>query len=158
MRRLCRLIAMSLGLVSLLGGMGCSTNGGGASPRDDDTVPPTIADFTLSPPELAEGWRGGSFTVEVRAEDDLRIGKVQARLTGPGASDAAITLTLIPGSDHRYRGVGTAPANTNVTGGANTYFVTAWAQDAAGNSSAVERSLSFTVPAPEAPLPPPTQW
>ncbi|HOF88062.1 MAG TPA: hypothetical protein PLZ36_08180, partial [Armatimonadota bacterium] len=77
-------------------------------------------------------------------------------ISGPGASGDAFPLAATtPG---RYQGEVPVPANTNSTGAAQTYYITVWAWDAEGNSGAARESLPVTVPAPEAPLPPPVAW
>ncbi|MHB9130730.1 MAG: hypothetical protein ACYDBB_06530 [Armatimonadota bacterium] len=149
------MILLSILLVDVLL-IGCASSGGGAPYQDTDHVPPVVSGFAVTPP--TRGWRGGDFTVEMHATDNIHIGSVYARVTGPYAGDSAITMSLISGSTDLYRGTGQAPANTNSNGTANTYHVAAWAVDDDGNSTTVDQSLSFTVPAPDGPLPPPGEW
>ena len=133
---------------------GCSSNGGGAPYVETDRVPPVVSDFAITPPN--GDWRAGSCAIELRATDNEGVTSVLASVSGPGAAGDVVSLTLVEGSADLYRGSGVAPPNTDGAGRTNTYWVTAWALDEAGNSTTVEESLSFTIPPPDAPLPPPS--
>ncbi len=133
---------------------GCSSSGGGAPYTPRDRTAPAVGEFTLVPPD--HGWRGGACGVTATATDNVGVTSVVARISGPGASgDAFQLMVTAPG---RYQGDVPVPANTNNTGQANTYYITVWAWDAEGNSGSALESLPVTVPAPEAPLPPPVAW
>jgi len=144
---------VSLGLVALL--MGCSSSGGGApyTPRDNEY--PVVSEFSITPPN--NGWRAGACQIQLRATDNVAVASVVARINGPDSSGDAVPLSLTPGSGGLYQGSGTVPANSNSNGQVNTYYVTAWAQDKAGNSTPVASSLTLSVPAPDGPVPPP-EW
>ncbi|MHB9022921.1 MAG: hypothetical protein ACYC7E_01915 [Armatimonadota bacterium] len=133
--------------------VGCSTSGGGAPFDPGDQIPPVITGFTIAPP--AGDWHAGPCIIEVHATDETSMGLVTARISGPNASGDPVILELVAGTADTYIGSGPVPANTNANGQPNTYWVTAWAADAEGNSSTVEQSLSFSVPAPDGPPPPP---
>jgi hypothetical protein len=119
-----------------------------------DPEMPMVSEFALTPP--ADGWRGGTCYVRLMATDNVKVKDVTARLTGPGAPTDAVVLSLVSGTVQYYQGSVTVPANTNADGKDNTYYVTAWAKDDAGNTTSVEQSLSFTVPGAETPPGPPT--
>lgn len=135
---------------------GCSTSGGGAQYDQGDVTPPTVGDFAISPPN--GGWRAGPCQVTLRADDNVKVASVIARIAGPGAGSDPIALTLETGTKDLYQGNIPVPANTNSDGTTNTYSITAWAIDAAGNSTAVDQSLTFTVPPADVPSPPPSAW
>jgi hypothetical protein len=153
-----KIFAYSVALASIIGiAGGCSSSGGGAPMIARDTTPPVITAFEISPPSA--GWRAGLCGIHITATDSTSsVESVTARITGPGSDGEAITLTPMLGAPGTYMGTGLVPANTNSDGTANSYFVTAWAQDPSGNSTTVAESLSFTVPAPDGPLPPPSSW
>ncbi len=133
---------------------GCQSNGGGAAFTEQDLVPPVVSGFTITAP--AGGWRAGACRVSLHATDNQQVTSVVARLSGPNAPTDPTALALVSGTADQYQGDVPVPANINSDGSPVTYYVTAWAIDNAGNSTSVENSLSFTVPAPEAPQPPPT--
>jgi len=135
---------------------GCHSSGGGAPFTEEDRVAPVVSDFTVEPP--ANGWRAGACRVTLRASDNQQVAGVVARLSGPNAPSDPTALALVAGTRDQYQGDVPVPANTNSNGVANNYFLTAWAQDNVGNSTSVAESVTFTVPAPEGPHPPPTDW
>ncbi len=146
-----RWIALT-GLVLLLAG--CSTSGGGAKLATKDTTAPVVSGFTIDPPR--GGWHAGTCALSLQATDDTGVTSVTARISGPNADAAPVALSLTSG--HTYTGTLTVPANVNSDGSDNTYLVTAWAMDAAGNTTPVDQSLAFTVPAPDGPPVAPTAW
>ncbi len=115
-----------------------------------------VSDFAITPPN--NGWRAGLCQITLTATDNKAVTSVVARISGTGASADPITLSEVANAPHHYQGSGKVPANTNSDGKANSYSVTAWAVDDAGNSTTVAQSLSFTIPAVEAPQAPPSDW
>lgn len=134
---------------------GCTSSGGGASYEARDTTPPSVANFAITPPDGS--WRGGTCQVAVTATDNDQVAQVVAGISGPGLN-TQVPLTKATSSSSSYQGGITIPANTNGDGRTNTYYVTAWAIDATGNSSTVTQSLSFTVTSPDGPPVGPPGW
>lgn len=143
-------------LVALCVCAGCSSSGGGAPFQDRDRVAPVVSDFSITPP--SGGWRAGTCQIRMRAWDNERIESVTARISGAGYLSDPIVLSLKAGTKDQYEGSSVVPPNLNSEGKAATYSITAWATDNASNSTAVPDSLTFAVPAPDAPLPPPSAW
>lgn len=131
---------------------GCSTSGGGAQLQVKDTTAPVVRDFAITPP--TGDWHAGPCSVSLQASDDVGVAEVTARISGPNANAAPVPLPCVGGA--AYAGTLPVPANVNSNGRDNTYQVTAWAVDAAGNTTPVAASLTFTVPASAGPPPPPT--
>jgi len=150
----CLLIGMSLCVLLWCGG--CSSSGGGAPYTEGDHTPPTLSDFSITPPQ--NGWRAGDCIIEVKATDNIKVASVSARVSGPNVDGGSVPLLPVTGTPNLYRGKAPVPANTDPNGMTNTYFVTAWATDNDGNSSTVDKSLMLTVPPPEAPPGSPGTW
>lgn len=133
---------------------GCTSSGGGASYEERDTIPPRITSFDITPP--AGDWRGGACQITVAATDNDAVADVMAGISGPGINTQ---VPLTGSAATSYVGSVSVPPNTHGDGKANTYYVTAWALDASGNSSTVTESLSFAIAAPEGPpIGPPVDW
>ncbi len=136
---------------------GCSSSGGGAAYTAPNTTPPTVSDFAITAPQ--NGWQAGNCIIQLRATDKAGVATVTATVSGPNINGGSVPMQLVSGSGNLYQGSVAVPSNVSATGITNTYFVTAWATDTAGNSTSVAQSLSFSIPPPQdAPVAPPSSW
>jgi len=135
-------IVLALGVVLLAG---C---GGGGGSGSSDSAAPTVSGVTISG---APKFSGGPITVSGHVSAGSGVSSVAARVTYPEGT--VVSAPLANAGGDLYTGVFNAPANN--TAAAKNYSVVVVVTDGAGKS-ATSSIMTFSVPCPIAPPPPPT--
>lgn len=136
------LARMSCVLILALAFSGCGGGGGGSS----DSTAPTIGDVSFNHPVLN---RAGTVTVTAPITDSGGIAGAQIVVTPPSGAQVTRSMTL---AGSVYTASYDYPANISTQG--QVYAFVVRATDLAGNT-ATSSQFKFTVPAPDAPPPPP---
>jgi hypothetical protein len=139
------------GLLAVLSGCGGGGGGGGTPPGD--TVPPTIVQARIETPQPLD-FTGGEVTLRAEISDPSGVAWVRAVVTRPDQATATIELVSVGGG--WYEGTYHPAPNVRNDNRAEMYTVSVTARDEVGNELAVPAQVGeFSVPAPEAPEPPP---
>ena len=134
-------VVIVVGLVLL---SGCGGGGGSGGPA---VTGPAVSGLTIGG---APKFTGGPVTLSGHVTASAGVSTVVAKVTRPEGTMTSVPLSNVGGD--LYTGVFNAPANDSTA--AKTYSVVIVAADSAGRST-TSVPMTFSVPCPVAPPPPP---